>query len=154
MGWLERMYPQRVHTVKLVAMVVVLTAAAHAEPPRQDMAPRGRTTVARVDLLQPTGNFGGRTADEVLRVAKMRLGVFRACYQKELNRKQKFGGKLVLRFEVDPQGVVTMTKLAGSTVNDATVESCLLLQIARSKFKPASDAQISLPMLLIPETPR
>ena len=54
----------------------------------------------KVSLADPEGDFGGLTAEEINRVVKARAGVFRACYQHELNRSPGIGGKLVVHFVI------------------------------------------------------
>jgi hypothetical protein len=61
-------------------------------PPLRGDGPRGVT----IAFPGPVGDFGNLIAEEIDRVVKARAGVFRACYQKELNRspgRQRRGDK-------------------------------------------------------------
>ncbi len=67
-------------------------------------------------------NLGAFTADEVNRVVKSRLGVFRACYQKELIRTPGIGGTLVVKFKIAADGsVASAAATAGSTLSNVAV---------------------------------
>jgi hypothetical protein len=106
----------------------------------------------KVAMSDPEGDFGGLTAEEINRVVKARAGVFRACYQKELNRSPGIGGKLVLHFVIGGDGNVKSAKTGGgSTLRNDEVESCVSSNIMRLKF-PAKGGQanVNYPFLFQP----
>jgi hypothetical protein len=106
----------------------------------------------KVALSDPDGDFGGLTAEEINRVVKARAGVFRACYQKELNRSPGLGGKLVVHFVIGGDGSVKSAKTSGgSTLRNDDVESCVSSNIMRLKF-PAKGglANVNYPFLFQP----
>ncbi len=89
----------------------------------------------KVSVGEAEGDIEGLTAEEINRVVKARAGVFRACYQKELNREPGLGGKLVVHFTIGGDGVVKNSKTAGgSTMHNDAVESCVTSNIMRLKF--------------------
>ena len=88
----------------------------------------------KVALADPSGDFGGLTADEIDRVVKSRAGVFRACYQKELNHSPGIGGKLVVHFVIGGDGVVKSANNAGGSLTNDEVSSCVKANIMRLKF--------------------
>ena len=88
----------------------------------------------KVALADPSGDFGGLTADEIDRVVKARAGVFRACYQKELNHSPGIGGKLVVHFVIGGDGSVKSANNAGGTLTNDEVSSCVKSNIMRLKF--------------------
>lgn len=91
----------------------------------------------KVAIAAGTGDFGGYTEDEINRVVKARAGVFRACYQKELNRSPGLGGKLVVRFKIGSDGAVqTAANAGGSTLSHDAVEQCVKSNVMRLKFPP------------------
>ena len=91
----------------------------------------------QVAINTGTGDFGGYTEDEINRVVKARAGVFRACYQKELNRSPGLGGKLVVRFKIGADGAVqTAANAGGSSLSNDAVESCVKSNVMRLKFPP------------------
>jgi hypothetical protein len=91
----------------------------------------------RVGFAEPSGDFGGLTAEEIDRVVKARAGVFRACYQKELNHTPGLGGKLLIHFKIGGDGVVqagSTNKSSGSTMSNDAVEQCVKSNVNRLKF--------------------
>ena len=106
----------------------------------------------KVALSDPEGDFAGLTAEEINRVVKARAGVFKACYQHELNRSPGLGGKIVVHFVIGGDGVVKSAKTAGgSTMRNDAVESCVTSNIMRLKF-PAKGGQanVNYPFLFQP----
>ncbi|HEX4421189.1 MAG TPA: AgmX/PglI C-terminal domain-containing protein [Kofleriaceae bacterium] len=93
----------------------------------------------QVAFANPSGDFGGLTAEEIDRVVKARAGIFRACYQKELNHTPGIGGKLIIHFKIGGDGVVDAGNTAtagGSTLHNDAVESCIKSNVNRLKFPP------------------
>jgi outer membrane biosynthesis protein TonB len=106
----------------------------------------------KVALADPEGDFAGLTAEEINRVVKSRAGVFKACYQHELNRSPGIGGKVVIHFVIGGDGVVKSAKVAGgSTLRNDAVESCVSSNIMRLRF-PAKGGQanVNYPFLFQP----
>jgi hypothetical protein len=93
--------------------------------------------------------LGGRSADDINRVIKSRAGVFRACYQKELNRTPKLpGGKIIVAFTIAPEGHVSRAATKSSTLNNAEVEKCVVTTIQRLKFPAAkAPAHVTYPFV-------
>lgn len=91
----------------------------------------------QVAFAEPSGDFGGLTAEEIDRVVKARAGVFRACYQKELNHTPGIGGKLLIHFKIGGDGIVqagnTVTA-SGSTLRNDAVEQCVKSNVNRLRF--------------------
>ena len=101
---------------------------------------------------EPDGDFGGLTAEEINRIVRARKGVFRACYQTELNRSPSLGGKLIISFQIGGDGVVKSAKISGgSSMRNDSVESCVRANIMRLKF-PAKGglANVNYPFLFQP----
>lgn len=91
----------------------------------------------RLDIAPPSGDFGGLTAAEIDRVVKARAGIFRTCYQRELNRTPGLGGKLVIHFKIGGDGIVQAGNTAtasGSTLRNAAVEQCVKSNVNRLRF--------------------
>ncbi|MCX5740899.1 MAG: AgmX/PglI C-terminal domain-containing protein, partial [Proteobacteria bacterium] len=75
------------------------------------------------------------SAEDIDKVVKARAGVFRSCYQRELNRSPGIGGKLVIRFKIDGSGTVQAASTGGgSTLRNGTVEQCVASNVMRLKF--------------------
>jgi hypothetical protein len=91
----------------------------------------------KVTIANPSGDFGGYTEDEINRVVKARAGIFRACYQRELNRSPGIGGKLVIRFKIGANGkVASAAKAGGSSLSNSAVEACVKSNVMRLQFPP------------------
>lgn len=89
----------------------------------------------KVAVGEAEGDIEGLTAEEINRVVKARAGVFRACYQKELNRSPGLGGKLVMHFVIGGDGVVRSAKTGGgSSLRNDGVEECMQRQIMALHF--------------------
>ncbi len=91
----------------------------------------------QVAFSEPSGDFGGLTAEEIDRVVKARAGIFRACYQKELNHTPGIGGKLLIHFKIGADGTVqagNTTTASGSTLRNDAVEQCVKSNVNRLKF--------------------
>ena len=103
----------------------------------------------KVAIATGTGDFGGYTEDEINRVVRARAGVFRACYQRELNRTPGLGGKLVVRFKINATGGVDVAANAGgSTLSHAAVEQCVKSNVMRLKFPPKNTiANVTYPFV-------
>jgi hypothetical protein len=91
----------------------------------------------QVAMSEPSGDFGGLTQEEIDRVVKNSRGLFKACYQKELNHTPGIGGKLVIHFKIGGDGTVqagnTSTTGASTLRNDA-VETCVKRNVNNLKF--------------------
>jgi hypothetical protein len=91
----------------------------------------------QVAFAEPSGDFGGLTAEEIDRVVKARAGIFRACYQKELNHTPGIGGKLLIHFKIGADGTVqagNTTTASGTTLHNDAVEQCVKSNVNRLKF--------------------
>ena len=95
-------------------------------PPRQVIV-----TIADAKL-PPNAAY---TPDEIGRVMRARIGVFRACYQKELNRTPGIQGTLAWSVLIEPDGTVSTANSTGSLRNGAVVQ-CVTANIQRLKFPP------------------
>jgi hypothetical protein len=106
----------------------------------------------KVAVGEAEGDIEGLTAEEINRVVKARAGVFKACYQKELNRQPGLGGKIVMHFVIGGDGDVKSAKTGGgTTMHNEAVESCVNSNIMRLKF-PAKGgiSNVNYPFLFQP----
>ncbi len=100
-----------------------------------------------VKLEEPTGDFNGLSKEEIDRVVKARAGIFRACYQKELNHTPGLGGKLIMHFVIAADGGVTTASTAGGSLRNAGVEDCINNNIMRLKFPAKGGAIVNYPFV-------
>ena len=80
-------------------------------------------------------------------MVKARAGVFKACYQKELNRQPGLGGKLVIHFVIAADGSVKNASTQGGTLRNDGVESCVKSNIMRLKFPAKGGAIVNYPFV-------
>ena len=106
----------------------------------------------KVAVGEMAGDPGGLTAEEINRTVKARGGVFRACYQKELNRSPGIAGKLVIKFKIDGSGVVQNASVTGgSTLSNAAVGECVTSNVMRLRFRAAGGAaNVTFPFVFSP----
>jgi hypothetical protein len=106
----------------------------------------------KVAVGEMGGDPGGLSAEEINRTVKARGGVFRACYQKELNRSPGIAGKLVVRFKIDGSGVVQNAAVTGgSTLSNAAVGECVTSNVMRLRFRAAGGiANVTFPFVFSP----
>jgi hypothetical protein len=100
-----------------------------------------------VKMEDATGDFNGLSKEEIDRVVKARAGVFRACYQKELNRSPGIGGKLIINFVIDGEGTVKSARTNGGSLKNDGVESCVKSNIMRLKFPAKGGAIVNYPFV-------
>lgn len=100
-----------------------------------------------VKMEDATGDFSGLSKEEIDRVVKARAGVFRACYQKELNRSPGIGGKLVIHFVIAADGSVKSSSTQGGSLRNEGVESCVKGNIMRLKFPSKGGAIVNYPFV-------
>ncbi len=106
----------------------------------------------KVTIGEMQGDPGGLNAEEINRTVKARGSVFRACYQRELNRSPNIAGKLVVRFKIDGSGVVQGAQVTGgSTLANAAVSECVTGNVMRLKFRAAGGvANVTYPFVFSP----
>lgn len=109
----------------------------------------GVKEVAVVGTGTASGDFGGLTKEEIDKVVKSRAGLIKSCYQRELDKTKGIGGKLVVNFSIAPAGDVTRQKVdpGKSTLHNASVEDCVLRQIAKLKFPAKGGGVVNYPFI-------
>ena len=124
-------------------------SGAGSDPPLpQPITPPGGLMQPGPGYVQVTTQVGdvkmvgktNLTVEEVSRVVKARAGIYRACYQKELNRATNLKGMkgtLTVTAEIDEIGRLTSATAAGSLKNEP-VKTCIQAQFMRLKFPAKS----------------
>lgn len=111
--------------------------APGASPPGAAPADKKGPVGIIVELTGPMGALGNLSAEEIDRVVKSRAGLYRACYQKELNHTPDLTGVLILHFQIRGDGPVEADRTStapGSTLHNATVEQCVKSRVNGLKF--------------------
>ena len=81
---------------------------------------------------------GGLTKEQISRVVSAHKAALKYCYEKELQRKPSLQGKIDLFWVIRTSGEVERVKIAGSTMGDAEVESCMQRQVKNWQFPKAT----------------
>jgi hypothetical protein len=91
----------------------------------------------------------GLSKEIVQRVVRAHQGGVKYCYETELMRQPKLGGKIVVSWRIDLEGKVQSARIRTTTMNNTAVEACLVRQIGRWRFpKPAGSlVDVSYPFL-------
>ncbi|HSS00856.1 MAG TPA: AgmX/PglI C-terminal domain-containing protein [Kofleriaceae bacterium] len=99
-------------------------------------APDERAAV-HIAFDSPTGELGGRTAEEIERVIKTRVARYRACYLGELPRAPTIRAKLVVHLVIGGDGRVRSVDSPASsesTTRNRAVTECVISHMKRLVF--------------------
>jgi len=125
-----------------LALLMAFAATAHAtkisEPP-QKAQPTRRPSQGEVKL-EPIRVAGALPQADVDRVVKARKGIYRACYQIELDRQPGLAGKLAVSLAIGADGIVTSVSAKRRHRLGTAVESCITSNLKRIKFPVRNDA--------------
>jgi len=72
-----------------------------------------------------------RDPDKVSEVINRHNSSIQYCYQRELKQNPDLRGKIVVRFTITPEGKIKEVKLISSTLNNPSVERCIISRIRR-----------------------
>jgi hypothetical protein len=67
--------------------------------------------------------------------------VTQECYTPELSKNKDLQGAVTLTMTVQPDGTASGVQVASSTLNDQTVEGCLVTQVSKWHLPTISAAQ-------------
>ena len=71
---------------------------------------------------------------EIARVIQRNLPRFKFCYEKQLTAKPNLGGKVSVQFTIAPTGSVARASVRETSMNDTTVETCVVNVMRSLKF--------------------
>lgn len=115
----------------------------------RDHSPQGVPRV-RQAKAQVKGNLD---RDIIRRIVRAHINEVRFCYATGLARRPKMRGRVVVRFTIGPNGRVSASKVARSSLRDKRVASCISAAVRRWKFpKPqgGGDVVVTYPFVLGP----
>ena len=98
---------------------------------------------------------GGLDRDTIQRYIRKKIPQVRLCYQNELQRDRSLKGTITVAFVIDPEGRVVRPSIAGSTMGNSTVESCILQRVALWRFpssRTSAVARVSYPFIFKAQT--
>jgi hypothetical protein len=121
---------------KKVNMVTLAAAAPMAKPTAEQMKKIRRIVTLQIDppSLDKDAGIDSHALHEY---ARKRSQVLRTCYEDRLDADASTDGvmKMVVRF--DDKGNVTSTKMAFTTLNIGSIQSCVFGEIRKWKVAPA-----------------
>ncbi|MEM7678601.1 MAG: AgmX/PglI C-terminal domain-containing protein, partial [Myxococcota bacterium] len=77
---------------------------------------------------------GSLSKAEIARVIRRNLARFKFCYEKQLTSNPNLGGKISVYFTIAPTGSVARASVRETSMNEATVEGCVLKVMRSLKF--------------------
>ncbi|MBX7113758.1 MAG: adventurous gliding motility protein GltG [Myxococcaceae bacterium] len=86
-----------------------------------------------IDSTDPTV-VGSLDKELIRQVIKRNIGQIRYCYESELTRSPKLGGKVSIKFVISASGSVAQSSVADSSMNNATVETCVAGRVRTWQF--------------------
>lgn len=87
---------------------------------------------------------GFLSAEQINRVVKANSAAIKYCFESALQQRPNLQGAVHAQWRIDRKGLVTVTKLAKSSLNDAKVEGCILRQIKRWKFPEPDGGEVDV----------
>jgi len=92
---------------------------------------QGKPALSLITEGTPTAT-GDLDKDVIRRVIRSRMGLVRACYERELVRDAKLAGRVDLEFTIGADGAVSKAKATGLP----KVSDCVVRQVQALKFPP------------------
>ncbi|MEO7736393.1 MAG: AgmX/PglI C-terminal domain-containing protein [Kofleriaceae bacterium] len=140
---------------RVVAIVEFVTVAATVDRKFLDKGPAQLSGILgdgprAITATMGAGELedGSPSGDDLDRVLRARGGVFRACYQRELNRTPELAGTVRFRIAIADNGSVSQVDLASSTMDKGDdVVVCLATNLRRLKFPAGHAAMVIYPMV-------
>jgi hypothetical protein len=82
-------------------------------------------------------------------IVRKNFGRFRGCYRDSLRRNPKAGGRLLIRFDIDPQGAVPLARAISANVGDFELVACVVRSFESLSFPAlANGATVEYPLVL------
>ncbi len=101
-----------------------------------------KMVVTNSDVAVEGGKSAGRAPEQVMAVVNSHRAAINYCYQRALRKNPNLKGKISLRFVISPSGSVKDVKILSSTLNDPSVERCIISKIRSWRdFGPVAAAK-------------
>lgn len=85
--------------------------------------------------------LSGLPKDVINRIVQQHRGEIRQCYEAARRRNPGLKGKVVVKFTIQPNGIVSYAGIASSTVGDSALESCMVSRVRTWVF-PKPEAPV------------
>lgn len=90
------------------------------------------------------------TAKEIDTVIRSKQGLYRACYQKQLNKISSLAGDVRIHFEILPNGRVTGQRKNGGSMTNTDVIQCVMTSLGYLQFPQKGGAIVNYPFVFNP----
>ncbi len=111
----------------------------------------GSVGTGEVGLVEEEGVVeGGLDRDIIAEIIRRDIGQIRFCYERQLSAQPELYGKVLVKFEINPEGAVEAPRVGTTTLNNASVEGCILRRVAKWRFpapKGGTAVLVSYPFL-------
>lgn len=129
-------------------------AAGSSAPGASDPAlGRPKTTPS---LRQGATTVTGKLPPEVIqRIVRQNFGRFRLCYEKGLAKNVNLGGRVTVKFTIDPTGAVSHLVDGGSDLSDKDVVACVVQAFSNLSFptpEGGGTVAVAYPIIFAPGT--
>lgn len=95
----------------------------------------GGTGKSGVGLIEEESEIiGGLDREVIAQYIKSKLGQILYCYERQLSANPDLFGKVAVKFTIGPTGSVEQQLIGDTSLNNATVEGCILNRVASWKF--------------------
>jgi hypothetical protein len=104
-------------------------------------------------IPQPAVVRGSLDKEIVRRTIRRHLNEVKFCYERELLRRPSLAGRLSVQFTIAPAGNVLASAVQSSTLDNATVESCVTQAVQRWSFphpQGGGVVVVSYPFVMVP----
>jgi hypothetical protein len=109
----------------------------NSNPDRSDVASMRRGRGERqidVDLGDPLIPNDYLSPRQINRVVRANRAAIRYCYEVQVQRQRNLHGNVAIQWRIGMTGAVTSARVARSTLNNPSVEGCMVRQIRRWRF--------------------
>ena len=113
-------------------------AAGAGAAGREDEPPRPRGADAGV---APRGRLAASAVQDVVRAHRDELGF---CFAWQLHQRPDLGGRVVMEFEIGPEGRVTEARIADDVLGDETVLRCFVSVTRRMEFPAPEGGSVTV----------
>jgi len=95
---------------------------------------------------------GSLDSGKIASVVKSRIRSVQDCYEKELKKNPKLGGKITIRFTIGEDGKVSEARTESDSMGNPAVADCILSRLRHWRFpKPeGGNVTVSYPFVFAP----
>lgn len=115
------------------------SAGQQQQEGRQQVVERVIRGTANVGALEDESGAGLFDSNLVVRQLRSRQAAVRRCYERELRNNPTLGGRVVVRFSVQPTGTISNVTTTENTTGSAAVAACVTSVVRGIRFTEGPD---------------